>query len=76
MLLSVVMWGAVYAASLLPIPQVLSLILQIVCGAAVYLGLAVVLKLESFTYLWNAMKAFLHKNRKRETPTCGPDEMN
>ena len=75
MLLSVVMWGAVYAASLLRIPQFLSLVVQIVCGAAVYLGLAVALKLESFTYLWNAMKAYLGKNRKRKEPTCGPDEI-
>ena len=48
---------------------------EIVCGAAVYLGLAVALKLESLTYLWNAMKAYLGKNRKREEPTCGPDEI-
>ena len=75
MLLSVVMWGAVYAASLLPIPQFLSLVFQIVCGAAVYLGLAVLLRLESFSYLWNAMKAYLTKNRKHEEPTCGPDEI-
>ncbi len=75
MLLSVVMWGAVYAASLLPIPQFLSLVFQIVCGAAVYLGLAVLLRLESFSYLWNAMKAYLTNNRTHAQPTCGPDEI-
>ena len=73
MLLSVVMWGAVKAAALLPLPQLLSLILQIVCGAVVYLGLAMALKLESFTFLWASVKAYFRKNRK-QTPTCGPDD--
>ena len=73
MLLSAAMWGAVKAAALIPIPQLPSLILQIVCGAVVYLGLAMALKLESFTYLWSAMKAYFRKNR-RSTPTCGPED--
>jgi teichuronic acid exporter len=72
-LLSFVMWGAVYALSLLPMPELPRMILQIVCGIAVYLGLAVLLKLESFTYLWNAMRAYFSKNRKADTPSCGPD---
>ena len=73
MLLSVVMWGAVKAAAFLPLPQLLSLILQIVCGAVVYLGLAMALKLESFTFLWASVKAYFRKNRN-QTPTCGPDD--
>ena len=74
-LLSCVMWGAVYAVSLLPLPQLMSLIFQIVCGGAVYLGLAVLLHLESFSYLWSAMKAYIAKDRKREAPPCGTDEI-
>lgn len=73
LLLSAVMWGAVYAASLIPMPEVASLVLQIVCGIAVYLGLAVLLKLESFRYLWTSMKSYFSKNRKTDTPICGPD---
>ncbi len=73
LLLSAVMWGAVYAVSLIPIPELPLLILQIVCGIAVYLGLAVLLRLESFSYLWTSMKSYFTKNRKPEEPPCGPD---
>jgi len=72
-LLSAVMWAAVYGVSRIPMPELPSLILQIVCGIAVYLGLAVLLKLESFRYLWTSMKAYFTKNRKTDAPTCGPD---
>ncbi len=72
-LLSAVMGGVVFALSLLALPELPLMILQIVCGIAVYLGLAVLLKLESFTYLWTAMKSYFSKNRKPQTPPCGPD---
>ena len=72
-LLSGVMWGALYALSLLAIPELPLMILQIVCGIAVYLGLAVLLKLESFNYLWTSMRTYFTKNRKPQTPPCGPD---
>jgi O-antigen/teichoic acid export membrane protein len=74
-LLSAVMWGVVYGVSLILLPQIVSLILQVVCGIAVYLGLAVLLKLESFSYLWNAMKSYLTKNRKRQEPPRDPDDI-
>ena len=74
-LLSAVMWGVVYGVSLLVLPEIVSLILQVVCGIAVYLGLAVLLKLESFSYLWNAMKAYLTKNRKQQEPPRDPDDI-
>jgi O-antigen/teichoic acid export membrane protein len=72
-LLSTVMWGVVYALSLIPMAELPLLIIQIVCGIAVYLGLAVLLRLESFTYLWTSMKSYFTKNRKPEEPTCAPD---
>ena len=74
-LLSAVMWAVVYGASLIPIPQLYSLILQVVCGIAVYLGLAVLLKLESFTYLWNAMKSYFTKKRKSQEQPKDPDDV-
>lgn len=74
-LLSAVMWAVVYGASLIPIPQLYSLILQVVCGIAVYLGLAVLLKLESFTYLWNAMKSYFTKKRKSQEQPKNPDDV-
>lgn len=74
-LLSAVMWGVVYAVSRIPMPQLPSLILQIVCGIAVYLGLAVLLKLESFSYLWHAMKSYFSKNRKTQEQPRDPDDV-
>ena len=74
-LLSAVMWGVVYGVSLIALPEIVSLILQVVCGIAVYLGLAVLLKLESFSYLWNAMKSYLTKNRKQQEPPRDPDDI-
>ena len=65
LLLSAVMWAAVYAASLLAMPALPSMLLQIFCGVAVYLGMAVLLKLESFTYLWSSMKSYLQKRKNR-----------
>lgn len=72
-LLSAVMWGVVFALSFLRIEELPLLIIQITSGIAVYLGLAVLCKLESFTYLYNAMKVYFGKNRKTADPTCGQD---
>ena len=66
--------AAVWGVSLIPMGDLASLIAQVVCGVAVYLGLAVILKLESFQYLWNAMSAYFTKNRKAKAPACGPDD--
>ncbi len=63
LLLSGVMAGVVLAVSLLSVPDVASLVLQIVSGIAVYLGMAVLLKLQSFDYLWRSMKEYVTKNR-------------
>jgi len=75
LLLSAVMWGAVYGVSLIPMPELPSLILQVVCGIAVYLGLAVLLKLESFSYLWNTMKSYFSRNRKEQEQPRDPDDV-
>lgn len=69
LLLSGVMAAVVWAVSLVPMTNLLSLIAQIVCGVAIYLGLAVLLKLQSFDYLWRSAKEYLNKNKsetKRE----------
>ena len=73
LLLSGAMWAAVYGVSLLAMPEVVSLILQVVCGIAVYLGLAVLFKLESFNYLWTAMRKYFTKNRASQPPVCAED---
>ncbi|MEA4940105.1 MAG: lipopolysaccharide biosynthesis protein [Christensenella sp.] len=65
LLLSGAMWAAVYGVSLLPVGDLPKLILEIVAGVAVYLALAVLLKLESFTYLWSSMKGYFQKRKNR-----------
>ncbi len=73
-LLSGVMWAAVYGVSLLPLANLPLLAIEIVCGVAVYISLAVLLKLESFRYLWRSMKEYFTKNRVKAQPSCGPDD--
>ncbi len=67
-LLSGAMWAAVYAASLIPAGDLPKLIIEIVCGVAVYIGLAVLLRLESMTYLWQALKGYLNKRKNSNEP--------
>ena len=68
LLLSAVMWAAVYAVSLIAMPDLPSMLLQIFCGVAIYLGMAVLLKLESFTYLWQSMKGYFSKRKQTSEP--------
>ena len=65
LLLSGAMWAAVYGVSLLAIGDLPNLILEIVAGVAVYLALAVLLKLESFRYLWSSMKGYFQKRKNQ-----------
>ncbi len=65
LLLSGAMWAAVYGVSLLTIGDLPKLILEIVAGVAVYLALAVLLKLESFRYLWSSMKGYFQKRKNQ-----------
>lgn len=46
----------VYSIHLAGLPDILTIFLQIIIGAALYIGLAIVLKVESFTYLLLTMK--------------------
>jgi len=50
-LLSLVMFGAVYAMNALALPAAVLLVLQILTGAAVYAGLALLFRLESAQFL-------------------------
>ena len=54
MLLSLVMFGAVHALNALALPTVVLLALQMLAGAAVYGGLAILFKLESAQFLLQA----------------------
>ncbi|MEG0900558.1 MAG: oligosaccharide flippase family protein, partial [Clostridia bacterium] len=63
-LLSLVMFGAVYAMNGLRLPALALLLLQILTGIALYAGLALLLRLESLRYLQDTLLALLRKHRK------------
>ena len=53
---AVVMGLAVHALGVLPLPTALLLGVQVLCGAAVYLGLNLALKNESLYYVLSMLK--------------------
>ena len=57
------MFLCVSAVELLGLPALLTLLVQIVLGIAVYAGLALLLRLEALTYLLNLLKALQNKRR-------------
>ena len=60
-LLSAVMGAVVFALSLLGFGDLLTLILQVLAGAAIYIASSAVLKLEPFLYLLGIVRKFLHR---------------
>lgn len=59
--LSVVMGVAVFAVSYLALPDILTLVIQVVLGAVIYIVASAVFKLESFTYITTMIKGYLKK---------------
>ena len=55
-LLSVIMAGLTWSITLLHINIYCTLMIQIVIGVVIYIGLAWIFKLESFSYLLNMVK--------------------
>lgn len=51
----------VYFIGFLPMPITITLLIQIIAGAAIYIGVSVILKLEEFEYLLGMIKSFLKK---------------
>ena len=51
----------VYLISFLPLPTIITLMIQIVAGAAIYIGASMLLKLEEFEYLLGMIKSFLKR---------------
>lgn len=62
--LSCVMGVIVYCVQFIDLHDVLTLIIQILLGMLVYIGRSVLLKLESFTYVWNIVKKYLKRGGK------------
>lgn len=64
--LSLIMVAVILPVTLLPIPSVLQMIIQIVLGIGVYFALAKLFKLECFEYILNTIKGFIKKRGNKE----------
>ncbi len=53
---AVLMGAVVYAVGFLPLPQVLLLLIQVFCGAAVYLGISLLWKNDSMLYILSIVR--------------------
>ena len=60
-LLAVFMGGCMWLAGVFPLPVLLSLAVQVLVGIGVYLAGSVMLKLDTFDYLWNVVKPKIQK---------------
>ena len=60
-LLAVFMGCCMWLVNLAHLPDIVTLVIQILIGAAVYLGGSALLKLDTFEYLWNVVKPKIQK---------------
>lgn len=60
-LLAVIMGICVYFISFLHLSTIVILLIQFIVGAAIYIGVSAILKLEEFEYLLGKVKSFLKK---------------
>ena len=60
-LLAVGMGIGVYFIGFLPLPTIITLVIQIIAGAAIYIVASALIKLEEFEYLVGMIKTFLKK---------------
>ncbi len=65
-LLAVFMGICVYPISFLQLPSAVILIIQVLAGAAIYLGGSRILRLEAFRYLWNTVSPWMSRLPGRE----------
>jgi O-antigen/teichoic acid export membrane protein len=57
-LLSIIMAACIYPISLLPIPNIITIILKIIAGISVYFTLSVIFGMESFQYIFEIIKNY------------------
>ncbi|MBQ8184091.1 MAG: lipopolysaccharide biosynthesis protein [Clostridia bacterium] len=65
LIMSLVMFGAVYPISLLNINVWLMLVIQVIVGAVIYVALSAIFKVESFRYILSLIKGLLLKKSKK-----------
>jgi len=64
-LLAVFMGGCVFPITLLDLPDILTLVIQVILGAAIYIGGSRLLKLEEFYYVLDMIKSMMKKRQKK-----------
>ena len=64
--LSTVMFMSCLCVKFLNLADIPTILLQIVVGASMYIGLSVLFKLESFTYLITVCRRILDKNERKK----------
>lgn len=57
-ILAVIMGICVYFIGYINLPNIIVLIIQVIVGAAIYIVMSIVFRLESFLYLWNMVKTY------------------
>lgn len=62
--IAVLMGILISLIQLFNLPTFATLIVQVLFGAAIYIGVSAILKLESFEYLWGMVKSFIEKKKK------------
>ena len=67
LLISLVMFAAVYPISFINLNVWVMLILQVGVGAIIYIGLSAIFKVESFRYIISTIKNFLRRGNKNES---------
>lgn len=65
-LLAVIMGCCVYPVKWIGFSDLLTLFIQVVMGACIFIGGSALLKLEGFRYLWEQLKLVWRKNGKKE----------
>lgn len=60
-LLAIFMGICIYPIQMIGLPDVVTLTIQVALGAIIYIGGSIVLKLDSFQYLWEVVKSFLKR---------------
>ena len=59
--LALLMGVAIYPIALIPMPVILTLLAQVMAGVIFYVGVSIILKLESFYYILNSIRQFIRK---------------
>ena len=63
-LLAVFMGGCVYFVGWFNLPDIITLCLQVVVGVVIYVGISWLFKFESFYYVLDIAKSYVHKTDK------------